>query len=168
MSENDDLRWLSSAMSIEPDGPDRWRPEELAEMLLHQLAAPIGEDVWRLSEELARRYDQEMTRVSDAGGAAMTFGELFGASGPPVEVLRIVKDYAKQSISISDGPMPEELGAALYYASISCALLRCGQRISSLDQQAMREGLNWALGQSWLNDSLRALFQECGRGIFTS
>src|SRR6185369_11258222 len=93
--------------------------------------------------------------------AALTFGELFGASDPPVEVLRIVKDYSKQAISIPDGPIPEELGAVLYYAGICCALLRRGERISSLDPQALGQGLDWALSQPWLNDTLRALFQEC-------
>ena len=160
MSENNDLRWLNSAINLEPDRPMQWEPAELAEMLRHQLATPIREDLGSLSKELVRRYDQPGWPGDAGEPAALTFGELFSSLNPPLEVLRIVKDYAKQAIEIADGPIPEELGAVLYYASICCALLRCGQSISRLDPQAMGEGLEWALGQPWLNDALRELFTE--------
>src|SRR6476469_7216416 len=108
MSENDDLRWLNSAINLEPDRPMQWDPPELAEMLRHQLATPIREDLGNLSQELLRRYDQA-GRPGDGGEpSTLTFVELFSRSNPPVEVLRIVKHYGKEAIAIEDGPIPEE------------------------------------------------------------
>jgi hypothetical protein len=132
-----------------------WSAAELASMLRHQLASPIRGDLEKVSAELTARYDQAATAPHES------LGELLAAKNPSLDVLRVVKDFAKQSISRKDGALPEEIGAVLYYASISAALLRCGgERISGLDSQTLGEGLAWALGQQWLDKSLRELFDE--------
>lgn len=147
-------------MDTESDRAPLWQPEELAAMLAHQLAAPVREDLEKLSDDLAGRYNQFVAQQAGGSEVPLTFGQLFSSSHPPIAVLRAVKDYAKQAISNQDGAIPEELGAVLYYASISCAFLRCGQAISALDRAALSSGLNWALGQLWLEASLQALFRE--------
>ena len=54
--------------------------------------------------------------------------------------------------------MPSEIAAALYYASILLARLRCSRRISELDDAAMRKGTMWIVRQPWLDDETRQLF----------
>src|SRR5437868_4433358 len=123
MTSINDLNWLRRAMDAGFDQPTQWQPEELAAMLAHQLAAPVRDDLEKLSGELVRRFDKIAAQQPGSAEALSTFGQLFSSANPPVELLRIVKDYAKQAISNQDGPIPEELGAVLYYAGISCAFL---------------------------------------------
>jgi len=159
MSNQSDLesrtkyRWLADAMDASGDRPMQWRPEELAGMLGHQLAASIRGDLEDMPGGVAGRYDNVLTRE-------MTFGELLGSPHPPAELLRAIKDFAKRASSAESGALPVELAAVLYYASIACARLRCDEAISGLDSQALEYGANWAMSQPWVDASLLALFQE--------
>jgi hypothetical protein len=155
MTSINNLRWMAGAMESEAERPAQWKSDELATMLTHQLAAPIRADLEKLSADLSRRYDELVTPTTP-----QTFRELFASPNPPVNLLRLVKDFAKLAIADKNGPLPEEVGAALYYGSLACAQLRCGQRISGLDDATLNIGLNWALSQPWMEASLAALFRE--------
>jgi hypothetical protein len=160
MGSNDSskTRWLAGAMDDQVERPVRWSTDELATMLRHQLGSPIRIDLEKMSGELLSRFDQAAVGASNA--ETMSFGSLFDAKQPNVKLLQVVKDFAKRSISQKDGSLPEELGAVLYYASICAALLRCsGQRISGLDDDTLKDGLNWSIAQPWLDASLAALFR---------
>jgi hypothetical protein len=151
----DSARWMAGAMGPEVDRPVPWNAAELGAMLSHQLASVIRADLESVSAELAGRYDEI------GAPADQTFGQLFTRPDPEVKALQVVKDFSKLAIADKDGSLPEEIGAVLYYAAIGCAILRCGgQRISGLDEQTLKIGLNWATAQAWLDGSLRSLFQE--------
>lgn len=158
MTSIDNPNWLAGAMDSEAERPAQWEPSELAMMLTHQLAAPIRADLAKLAPDLVQQFDDAVPAVP--GAKPLSFGELFFGPQPPVVVLQIVKDFAKRAIADKEGPLPEEIGATLYYASISAAMLRHGQRISGLDDATLRIGLDWALGQSWMDKSLISLFRE--------
>lgn len=93
-----------------------------------------------------------------------TFGCLFADSKPPLELLCQVKDFAKINREHPDSALPKEIATMLDYASIVAALLRHGQRITSLDNSALGEGMTWAEEQPWLDEMTRALFEE-GRAV---
>jgi hypothetical protein len=151
----DSARWLASAIAAEPSRAVQWEPAELSAMLAHQLAAPIRADLEKLSSELSAQFDKAGASPTE------TFGQLFTRPDPNLKLLQLVKDFSKRAIAANDGSIPEELGAVLYYAAISCALLRCGgQRISGLDDQTLKICLTWVLSQTWLDASLRPLFAE--------
>jgi hypothetical protein len=152
-NSSEELGWLAGAMDAAADRPILWRPDELAAMLSHQLAAPIRGNLEAMPGDIARRHDNVVPRE-------IAFGELLGSPHPPTELLRAVKDFAKRAISVENGSLPVELGAALYFASIACARLRCDQAISGLDGEALAYGTNLAMSQPWLDASLLTLLQE--------
>src|SRR5205814_8331498 len=97
MTSINNPRWLVGAMDSTTDKPPEWQPAELATMLKHQLAAPLGADLHKLSPDLAQRYDESVASASSvgAGGATpKTFGELFTSPEPPLSLLQVVKDFA--------------------------------------------------------------------------
>ena len=47
-----------------------------------------------------------------------------------------------------------------WYAAILVARMRCGERISKLTEDELREGIDWAKRQMWLEEDLRKLFEQ--------
>jgi hypothetical protein len=155
MTSIDSARWLARAIDLEPAQSMQWNAAELTAVLSHQLSAAIRGDLAKLDADLARRYD-------DAGGPPQqTFRQLLEQQQPDLKLLQVLKDFSKRAIAESDGSIPEELGAILYYATICVAWLRCGgARISGLNDETLQIGLNWALSQGWLDPLLCSLFKE--------
>ena len=143
------------ALDEQPSGP--WDKTDLAALLRHQLAAPVEVDLGTLPP------DQSPKIRSLAGAEGLTlrsFNDLLQHPHPPVALLRMVKDFAKLNRSHRRSALPPEVATVIYYAAIVVAALRCGQAISELEPAQLRKGLDWALSQPWLEDGLRALFEE--------
>src|SRR5687768_12100400 len=128
---------LARLMELEGEGAAVWGPEDFAAVWRHQMAA-------RLGDELA----------GGAGGEA-TFGEVLWARPPVVELLCLIKDYAKAKRGDAAGGMPGEVASVLYYASIVAARVRGGAAITTLDERTLGEGVKWALGQGWVDERTR-------------
>lgn len=111
---------------------------ELGEVLAHQLRAPVAADL----------------KLPSAG--RMTFGELLAMERPPVEVLRVAKDFFKAALLAADGPLPHDVARLLYYGAIGVAGARLGESISSLSRAELSRGLKWATDRTWLPEPLRA------------
>ena len=136
---------------------EHWRPEEMASILRHQLAAPLVFDL----SGIASDDDDPPPPPSDGTQmSAETFGELLHHPRPPVAMLRRVKLFAKACKAKADGPLPPEVATVLYFASIVVALLRCETRITELDDDWLLKGTQWALAQTWLDQPIRSLFEE--------
>jgi hypothetical protein len=135
------------AMMLTVDGVDRWRPDEMAAILRHQLLSRLESDLGQVVR-------------ADHPPSPATFGELLHHARPPVALLKRVKHFAKASKIKATGPLPPQVATVLYFASIVVAQLRCDARISSLDGNAILKGTQWALSQSWLDQPTRALFEE--------
>ena len=89
-----------------------------------------------------------------------SLGNLLAFPNPPVELLKITKDFAKACRQNPHSPMPQEFASVLYFTSIAAALVRCGCRITGLTSEALAEGFHWVLAQPWLDDSTRTLIEE--------
>jgi hypothetical protein len=136
-----------------------WRPEELGAILRHQLAAPIEADLPG-TQCLSRRERGQRGR----NRGRFTFGGLLHHALPQVELLRLVKEFAKAHLRRDDGLLPREIAHLLYYASLTVAQCRCGRRISRLSDAALIEGIDWVLSQGWVDAQTRGLFLT-GRGL---
>jgi len=131
-----------------------WCDEELGDILRHQLRAPLLFDLGRESDGWAR----EAGRTSAA--PLNNFGDLLRHPSPPLELLRLTKEFAKTIDQRPDSLVPSPVATTLYYAAIIVALLRHGQWITDLDADALRLGVNWVLKLVWLDPDVRALFEQ--------
>ena len=139
-----------------------WRSEDLSVVLRHQLAAPVVVDLSTL-----RGVGAEQVELLARGGAAdppiCTFHDLLYHPRPPVELLALAKRFAKLARRAHGSiAMPAEVAGVLYFASIFVAQTRCGVRISNLSDEHLREGVQWVLGQPWIDRATRALFMPEG------
>jgi hypothetical protein len=134
-----------------------WQPAELAAVLRHQLAAPVEFDLAGMGGAVAGRL---RTLAASQGLLLKSVGDLLRHPQPPIELLEMLKDFAKAHVLHPHSPLPREIATVLYYASILVAMSRCDRQITKLDSDPLSEGVADLLRQEWLDDSMRALFTD--------
>jgi len=148
---------LAQIMGLGEADPEMWKPEELGAILRHQLSAPVDFDLRYLGSEAVERFGA-IGMPSDP--PIESFHDLLHHPRPPVELLRLTKEFARACRSRPDSLLPDDVAAMLYVLSIVVALTKCGQRITGLDDQALRHSLDWTLEQSWVDEATRELLNE--------
>ena len=134
-----------------------WRPEELAAIFRHQMSAPMLVDLGSFDAATAAR----LKALSDAHNLLLkSFTDLFHHAAPPLELLQLVKNFAKANIDQPDSGLPGEVASALYYSSIASALVHLNTRISQLPDSDLRRGFRWLEDQAWLDEKTKALLAE--------
>ena len=152
-----DSRQVAKLMDLGAAGERLWRTEELEAILRHQLSAAVQFDLARIDQSLAGK----LRNLTEAEGLLLhSFSDLLHHPNPPVELLILLKDFAKACRNHPDSPLPEEIATLLYFASIAVAMMRACRRITALDDEALRDGVQWLTNQTWLDDKTRSLLQE--------
>jgi hypothetical protein len=147
--------------SGEERGP-LWRPDELAAMFRHQMSAPVLMDLGSFDPRTAK----QLKSLTAAQGLLLSsFSDLFNHSNPPIQLLQLVKDFAKTNLDHPESGLPREIATALYYASIAAALVRLEQRISHLPDEDLQRGLRLTREQPWLDDRTKSLMAEALKKI---
>jgi hypothetical protein len=162
-----DPQQLASLLDVESAAADPsnvWRPEELAAILRHQLAVPLGEEFGERIRTLAADLESAGKYL---GLASRTFGELLREPAPPLEALELIKQFAKVARARRDSLLPPEVATVLYFASILVARRRHGVRITSLPDAAIAEGGRWIVAQPWVSDDVKSLTSEILRDAST-
>ena len=145
---------LATLMATGEEGARPWRPDELAAVFRHQMSAPMMVDLGALDPRTATR----LRTVSEAQGLLLkSFDDLFHHPAPPIELLELVKDFAKANLDHPESGLPGEIAAALYYTSIAAALVRLDERISQLPDADLQRGLRSTLEQAWLDEKTKGL-----------
>ncbi|MGA2662405.1 MAG: hypothetical protein ABSH34_33410 [Verrucomicrobiota bacterium] len=139
-----------------------WRQEEMAAIFRHQMAAPLAVDLGGLAPPAARRLE---ALAAAQGAPAQSFADLLRHQSPPLELLEMVKDFAKTNADHPENGLPKEIAAVLYYACIAAALLRLKARISKLSDADLGRGLRWAAEQPWPDEETKQLLARALAGI---
>jgi WD40 repeat protein/predicted Ser/Thr protein kinase len=134
-----------------------WHRAELGSMLRHQLDSPLGFDLGNFAPESKATLDASH---STASTPLETFGDLLRHPHPPLGLLKVMKEFAKANRDNPESSLPTEIATVIYFAAIVVALMRCGQRITELDDDALRGGVEWVIGQPWVDELTRSLFRD--------
>jgi len=86
-----------------------------------------------------------------------SFSDLFHHPSPPIELLKLTKEFAKANMDHPESGLPTDIVSVLYYTSIAAALVRLDTRISQLKDADLRRGLLWAKDQAWIDEETKAL-----------
>jgi hypothetical protein len=151
-----DPRLLALFLEVD-EGPRRiWPAEELGAILKHQLATSVQLDL----EGVGTTFKARLSALPAAQQPGkLTFGELFQLAHPSVELLNLVKQFAKASRVRGETVLPPEIATVIYLASIVVALMRCGKRISEQSDEALVYGVQWVIDQPWVDETTRQLFR---------
>jgi hypothetical protein len=151
-----------SLAALMAEGAERarlWRVDELGAIFRHQLSAPILVDLGGFDAASAAR----LKMLTEAQNLLLkSFSDLLLHAAPPIELLRLAKDFAKANMDHPNGALPKEVAAVLYYASISAALTRLDERISQLQKVELERGLRWAKDLPWVDKQIQQLL---GQGL---
>jgi len=150
-------KMLSALMATGEERCKLWRPDELAAMFRHQMSAPMLVDLGAFDQRTATR----LRTLSEAQGLLLkSFADLFHHPAPLIELLELVKDFAKANLDQPESGLPGEIAAALYYTSIASALVRLDTRISQLPDADLQRGLHWTMEQAWLDEKTKELLAK--------
>jgi len=152
---------VSTFLDLQQFQRHEWGPTELRDMLRHQLAAPLQLSLGIFSGQVAH----EIRQARPAPDPLMTMHDLLHHQKPPLELLRLVKRFAKSCRNDPENPLPGEIVMLLYYASIGMAMMRLGEQISGLPRGALRRGLRWVSSQGWVDDEMRTLLRQAMAGV---
>jgi hypothetical protein len=145
---------LAAFLSAGKERARLWRADELTAIFRHQLASPVLVDLGGYDPGTAVR----LKTLSAAQSLLLkSFGDLLQHPAPPVELLKLTKEFAKANMDHPESALPQEIAAALYYASIAAALVRLDTRISKLKDSELKKGLQWAIDQSWVDEQTKHL-----------
>lgn len=156
---------LADLMDCRSDRQEMWSAAELAAILEHQLAADVQFDLERFDEAVGVDLPKMLCSVD--GPPIQSFRDLFEHPQPPIELLDLTRRFAKACRSRGDSPLPAEIATVLYLGSIAAAMTKHEHRLTSLCDEALCSGFDWALDQDWMDESTRHLLQR-GRGVFES
>ena len=126
---------------MQVDDLGSWNVTELGPILEHQLDTPLDADLGAIAVAEDNRPDSGSVPLK---AEIRTFRQLLLDPHPPVELLNLVKQFAKGCRSQPDGPLPHEVATVLYLAAIAAARRNCHQRISTLDEAAWQRAVDWA------------------------
>jgi hypothetical protein len=148
---------LARMLDLDAGTNHDWHPEELGSILRHQLDSPLMFDLANFAPE----SKEALKAINPSATIPLnTFGDLLRHPHPPLALLTLVKEFAKDNRNNPQSTLPPEVASVVYFAAIVVALIRCGQRITALDDQALRQGVEWAFAQPWIDEFSRPLFRE--------
>jgi hypothetical protein len=155
-STQNDRQAISTMLQFDENRLHRWSTRDLRDMLLHQLAAPLHLGLGPVAEDVSRQLRAGLEPMD----LRMTLGDLLMHPKPPIELLKLVKQFAKLCRRNPNHPLPSEIVMFLYYASIAVALLKTTEPISELSDPSIRRGLFWLSVQLWMPDEMKSLLNE--------
>lgn len=151
------LKKLATLMDSAIGSSPNWHPDELGAIFRHQLAAPVPVDLAAVDDTVRPKLRQ----LCLAEGLLLkSFRDLFTHPHPPVELLRLVKDYAKANRHLPESPLPREVATALYYLSIAVALAKTKTRISKMNDAELATAFARVRDLPWLDTDMQALLDH--------
>jgi hypothetical protein len=154
---------LAKIMSLDETTPDVWSEQDLAAMLRHQMTAPLNFDLSSFEMKAARAEDRRKTLASATKQRIKSFEDLLFHREPPLELLKLSKEFFKRRLQKCKKDSPEWNLAYLFYLLSILAAGDHASKVSSLTSNELRIGMKWVMKQQWANNSIRELMNERGR-----
>ena len=156
---------LARLLALGRDGGETWTDADLEAMTTHLLERPLVEEV---SGDDPRSASTIRGHCESVEPVIRTFSDLFAHPSPPLELLKLVKDFAKSSRvsataegrTASGVSLPKPVSAVLYHVAIAAAQKHHAVRITRLDEGSCRDALEWVVAQSWVPADLKAAVLE--------
>ena len=135
-----------------------WEPGDWSAILAMPLAELATLD---LSSELSAASRSYLKQIVTAGWATRPLVELLHNDDPPVLALTAIKELFKTHRTLEKSAVSRPVATLLYYVAILLAKYRRHERISSLTDAQVEEGIAWSLQQEWIDAATRRVIVAC-------
>ncbi|MGA2656526.1 MAG: hypothetical protein ABSH34_03305 [Verrucomicrobiota bacterium] len=159
---------LSKLFNLNEKTPEEWGDRTLPAMARHQLATPLGFDLRSLTLKPPDSEAREMGLSRAAVIGIESFEDLLFHREPPLELLRLAKDFFKKRTRECQKGSAEWQAAYLFYLLAIAAGGARAQEISALTPGDLLKGIGWALEQPWVDDKTKALLCAARRRLPTA
>lgn len=142
---------------------------DLARTFRQLLELPVLSDLGDVDPRLVAR----LRELASAGGPALrSLGEVLRHPQPGVELLDVVKQFAKDNSKTPDSPLAAHVAVLLYFLCIACGLVRHGARLTTHSEGQLRDYFHQLLCNNWIEEEWKSLLREArnslgGRGVGT-
>lgn len=153
---------LYTMLNVVGTSESNWLPSDLSDMLRQQLEVPLAIDLVPVVDHAEATISTLNHQISSPPA---NFGEALLSPSPSVEMLNLIKDFAKSLQADPANQIPVELLKVIYFASIIAARVHAGVAITRLTDTELANGCSWCLRRSWLTDPLQNLFEEGARRL---
>ena len=149
---------LRALMDPSHDDVVAWSASDLRAILAHQLGTPLREEVDQLAEAGACTRESVVAAIQASG--CRTFGELLQLEAPHLEMLRLVKDYAKAAIATRGSHLPGDVARLLYVLSILRGRAVGASEMTTLTEESIEREARRCLTYRWLPQDVRQWIRD--------
>jgi hypothetical protein len=155
---------LAELLNIDRANEPLWSTSELSEILCHQLDVPLERGMLSL---VPTDVAQIASLRQSASPPVTSMRSLLEHPVPPMPLLELVKDFAKECRNHPERGLPIKISTAIYLACIARSITSAADTITSLEPGDLLEGFQWLVAQEWADSCVRipaqaaaALLQE--------
>jgi len=136
-------------------------------MARHQFATPLGFDLRSLALKPAENEVRETGLSQAAASGIESFEDLLFHQQPPLELLRLAKDFFKKRTREHPKGSAEWQVAYVFYLLTIAAAGAESAKISALTPQDLLKGIGWAVEQPWVDDKTKHLLSAAAQPLQT-
>jgi len=147
---------LARLMKLDETTPDIWSKRDLVAMLRHQMAAPLHFDLSSVELNAAGAKARDENLAGAVKQRINSFKDLLFHPEPPLDLLRLSKDFFKRRVKTCKKGSPEWQIAYLFYLLSILAASARRESISTLTAAELRKGVRWVLAREWVDARTKA------------
>jgi hypothetical protein len=129
------------------------RSDILLDML--KLKLPVNPDLYELLPAVLKPLSEELESIS-----GLPLGKLLLEPQTKTELLKSVKDYAKQLGAAATDDIERDAALAIYFAAIAAALVFQNVRISQYSYEQLEQSFKTLCKNDWISSELAGLYQK--------
>lgn len=155
----DDAEAVRRLLDTELSADRLWDAVERADILEHQLAAPLAVDVQLLGSAAALRAAELCESVQPP---IRSFRDLFGHPAPPWELLMIVARLAHHELTAAEPVLERNIARLFYFLAIGVARTRCSRDlVTEMTTAEIREALRSLAAAQWVDPLTAEALRAC-------
>jgi len=148
---------LSKMMDLDPAVPDPWTTRDLPGMLRHQFAALLEFDLASMKLPGRAAGNRKDALEGAAAAGVKSFEDLLFHQEPPLELLKLSKEFFKWRTQVCAKSTPEWKISYLFYLLSILAAGEGMQLLSTLSSTDLIKSTGWALKQGWVDEKTKEL-----------
>ena len=142
-----------------------WSESDISDIFHHQMKVPLSVELSNLDPECSARL---RAYADDRSLVIKSLSDLLTHPTPPVELLQMIKDFAKANRTQTEEGLPGPVASSIYYLAIASAWVALGRRITTMADEGVVKGLRWTAKRPWIGPAYLGILEQAAETWNTS